>query len=357
MLRITIHSPLNDWYFILTPHNSDFKEKDFITLDVKSTPISLLPSPNTSVVERSQKNPNQINFPPPKITKSAFPAVYKKEDTTFEEFKKKIQDKSANTNVSYSEQIKKELKMDNQESNQPFMKWRFDLDGKYLASNLQNNLPTYLGLHHHGEESDKAGYTISEIFHLIRSSIPSQVVINLKIVSNLVTSLKDSTFQPIADTKQGLCPEQENKNYVFLSFEMKFLNLVSTVKYLLEYISSKIPLVLRVLLDSPHQTVIISAFNCLHALLVSSQEITWMEVTEWQNWMMFCIDNANFLNVMSLSVSGTKNQSEEETFEDIIRRDIVDAFIQMEILGKLRLSFSIFFWLCIFKCTFLSITK
>ncbi|TGZ64080.1 hypothetical protein CRM22_006549 [Opisthorchis felineus] len=49
---------------------------------------------------------------------------------------------------------------------------RFDLCG--LVVPPEAVLATHLGLHHHGEEPERAGYTIGELFHLSRSSVPAQ---------------------------------------------------------------------------------------------------------------------------------------------------------------------------------------
>ncbi|KAH8855177.1 RNA polymerase II-associated protein 1 [Schistosoma japonicum] len=49
---------------------------------------------------------------------------------------------------------------------------RFDLSG--LVVPPEADVDTHLGLHHHGEEPERAGYTIGEMFHLSRSSVPVQ---------------------------------------------------------------------------------------------------------------------------------------------------------------------------------------
>lgn len=44
------------------------------------------------------------------------------------------------------------------------MQARFSLQGELLAPDV--DLPTHLGLHHHGEEAERAGYSLQELFHL-----------------------------------------------------------------------------------------------------------------------------------------------------------------------------------------------
>lgn len=51
---------------------------------------------------------------------------------------------------------------------------RYDLNGTPIPQELQSTLPTHLGLHHHGEEQDRAGYTLDELLLLSRSTVPAQ---------------------------------------------------------------------------------------------------------------------------------------------------------------------------------------
>nr|CDS20913.1 RNA polymerase II associated protein 1 [Echinococcus granulosus] len=49
---------------------------------------------------------------------------------------------------------------------------RFDLEGRVVPPDA--DIPTYLGLHHHGDEPERGGYTVGELFHLASSSQPIQ---------------------------------------------------------------------------------------------------------------------------------------------------------------------------------------
>ncbi|KAG8994192.1 hypothetical protein FRB90_000512 [Tulasnella sp. 427] len=51
---------------------------------------------------------------------------------------------------------------------------RYDLNGQPIPESLRKTLPTHLGLHHHGEEHDEAGYTLEELLMLSRSTVPAQ---------------------------------------------------------------------------------------------------------------------------------------------------------------------------------------
>ncbi|KAG8955426.1 hypothetical protein FRC04_008777 [Tulasnella sp. 424] len=51
---------------------------------------------------------------------------------------------------------------------------RYDLSGRPIPEALRQSLPTHLGLHHHGDEQDEAGYTLDELIMLSRSTVPAQ---------------------------------------------------------------------------------------------------------------------------------------------------------------------------------------
>ncbi|KAF2278476.1 uncharacterized protein EI97DRAFT_431695 [Westerdykella ornata] len=51
---------------------------------------------------------------------------------------------------------------------------RFDFKGRLLPPSVARELPTTLGLHHHADAPEAAGYTIPELARLARSSVPSQ---------------------------------------------------------------------------------------------------------------------------------------------------------------------------------------
>jgi hypothetical protein len=51
---------------------------------------------------------------------------------------------------------------------------RFDFNGRLIPPRLAAALPTTLGLHHHADAPDAAGYTISELAQLARSAFPAQ---------------------------------------------------------------------------------------------------------------------------------------------------------------------------------------
>lgn len=51
---------------------------------------------------------------------------------------------------------------------------RFDFRGALLPPRIAREVPTSVGLHHHGEAPEAAGYTVPELARLARSAFPSQ---------------------------------------------------------------------------------------------------------------------------------------------------------------------------------------
>ena len=65
---------------------------------------------------------------------------------------------------------------------------RFDFDGN-LVSKI-DNIPEYLGLHHHGDDPNSAGYTLEELFVLARSSFLQQRVFALQVLARIIRQVR-----------------------------------------------------------------------------------------------------------------------------------------------------------------------
>ncbi|KZV67935.1 hypothetical protein PENSPDRAFT_754551 [Peniophora sp. CONT] len=63
---------------------------------------------------------------------------------------------------------------------------RFDLTGTPLSSALAQSLPTHLGLHHHADNAARAGYTLSDVLVLSRSTAPAQRAAMLAVLTKIV---------------------------------------------------------------------------------------------------------------------------------------------------------------------------
>ncbi|KZS97390.1 hypothetical protein SISNIDRAFT_482298 [Sistotremastrum niveocremeum HHB9708] len=76
---------------------------------------------------------------------------------------------------------------------------RFDLQGRTLSAEDASALPTHLGLHHHSNPSQLAGYTLADLLHLSRSTVPSQRSTMLTVLSRILRRerLSEDTFKKI----------------------------------------------------------------------------------------------------------------------------------------------------------------
>lgn len=51
---------------------------------------------------------------------------------------------------------------------------RFDFRGRFLSPRVSRSISSAVGLHHHGEAPEAAGYTVAEMARLARSAVPAQ---------------------------------------------------------------------------------------------------------------------------------------------------------------------------------------
>ena len=71
---------------------------------------------------------------------------------------------------------------------------RFDFNGKYIPPAISRTLPTHLGLHHHALDPGAAGYTVSELSILARSTQPSQKCIAVKIIGFVLADVAGGKY-------------------------------------------------------------------------------------------------------------------------------------------------------------------
>ncbi len=73
----------------------------------------------------------------------------------------------------------------------PVADFRFDLSGSRMDAHAQRTAPIWAGLHHHGDEPQRAGYSIAELMHLSRSSMPSQSAMALSILTRVLRNCQE----------------------------------------------------------------------------------------------------------------------------------------------------------------------
>ena len=78
---------------------------------------------------------------------------------------------------------------------------RFNLTGTTLSQADKTDLPSNLGLHHHGTAPDLAGYTLQDVLHLARSTIPSQRITMLGVLAKIISTYE---FDVVTDTSNNV---------------------------------------------------------------------------------------------------------------------------------------------------------
>ncbi|KAJ1734694.1 hypothetical protein LPJ61_000934 [Coemansia biformis] len=74
----------------------------------------------------------------------------------------------------------------------PASRIRFAFDGQILEE--EATVPTNVGLHHHGEDPDRPGYTIPELLHLSRSAFPAQRTVAMTTLGAIVHKINSGAW-------------------------------------------------------------------------------------------------------------------------------------------------------------------
>ena len=184
---------------------------------------------------------------------------------------------------------------------------RFNFEGCLVP--VDADIPVNQGLHHHGEEAERAGYTLEELFHLCRSLNNQQRTLALKTLGHVISNAKSGMFE---ESLQSLIiPSVINAGLVFL---------------------------LRWALDDKIDNVLVAAVFALHALLTNTSDEDSLEFT-------FCWYRGREAPAHS-SVDETSKIPEEkldflekieETDADKVKEDVVRALVNnMSLLQRLR---------------------
>ncbi|MCO5589561.1 hypothetical protein L7F22_043529 [Adiantum nelumboides] len=78
----------------------------------------------------------------------------------------------------------------NNDDNEPSAS-RFDFSGKVIESSFNDDTTRLAGLHNHGQDQDKPGYTIQELLYLSRSTTSSQRIIALQTLGRIAMTYQE----------------------------------------------------------------------------------------------------------------------------------------------------------------------
>ncbi|OXB56545.1 hypothetical protein ASZ78_007255 [Callipepla squamata] len=210
----------------------------------------------------------------------------------------------------------KDLPSPRQKKTKKGMEARFSLKGDLIPADA--DLPTHLGLHHHGEEAERAGYSLQELFHLSRSQLIQQRTLALQVLGRIVQKARAGEF---ASSLKG--------SVLRLLLDAGFLFL------------------LRFSLDDAVDNVMAASVGALRALLVSSDDEKCLDWTfSWYQGM------ATFPFVPSNEeeeeeeeeeeLTGTersqnkKRKDENKPDADVARYDVVKGLLKTRVQHRLR---------------------
>ncbi|OQR72758.1 RNA polymerase II-associated protein 1-like, partial [Tropilaelaps mercedesae] len=193
---------------------------------------------------------------------------------------------------------------DNERPGKAIFQCRFDFEGRILSANL--DVPTQHALHHHGEEPERAGYTVQELMALLASTVPSQRIVSLQVLANILNNHHSGKYDRCFPSGPDLL---EN------------------------LLSSGLVSLLRVALDDQAASQVSEALKTVYALLVSPHDETCLDLI--YSW----VDEEPYMRP-ALEIFNSQGPSAEEfrefTDEQLLSCDIVWGLLRMGILARIR---------------------
>uniref|UniRef100_A0A3B4AK67 Uncharacterized protein n=1 Tax=Periophthalmus magnuspinnatus TaxID=409849 RepID=A0A3B4AK67_9GOBI len=187
------------------------------------------------------------------------------------------------------------------------MQARFNFAGTLIPP--AEDLPTHLGLHHHGDEPERAGYSLQELFLLSRSQVIQQRTLALSTLAKIISKARCGEYQ--SSLKGSVLSSLLDAGLLFL---------------------------LRFSLDDSVEGVLCAAVHALHALLVCAEDEACMD-------NVFCWFNgiASFPLLPSANeeeedepLKETKEKQDEKSDYEVARQDVVKGLLKMKLLPRLR---------------------
>uniref|UniRef100_A0AAY4C649 RNA polymerase II associated protein 1 n=1 Tax=Denticeps clupeoides TaxID=299321 RepID=A0AAY4C649_9TELE len=194
------------------------------------------------------------------------------------------------------------------------MQARFGFDGTLIPPS--EDLPTHLGLHHHGEDPELAGYSLQELFLLSRSQVTQQRVLALSILANIITKAHAGAFA--SDLKGSI---------------------------LLTLLDAGLLFLLRFSLDDSVEGVMSAAIQAMRALLVSPGDEDALNTTFPWFLGMYCFpllpttkeeEDEEDEGIGEFTKETANEKEERKSDHDVARQDMVKGLLKMKLLPRLR---------------------
>ncbi|KAM4625484.1 RNA polymerase II-associated protein 1 [Polymixia lowei] len=194
------------------------------------------------------------------------------------------------------------------------MQARFDFAGTLIPPT--DDLPTHLGLHHHGEEPELAGYSLQELFLLSRSQLIQQRCLALNTLANIVTKARAGEYASVL--RGGVTSTLLDAGLLFL---------------------------VRFALDDGVEGAMSAAVQALRALLVSQEDEECMDSTfSWfRGLASFPMlpsaqeeEDEDDKGLEEIMKETPKEKEERKTDHDVASQDVVKGLLRMKLLPRLR---------------------
>ncbi|KOC63085.1 RNA polymerase II-associated protein 1 [Habropoda laboriosa] len=187
-------------------------------------------------------------------------------------------------------------KKDEPASDEPYNA-RFDFNGVLLAYK-DENVPIEKGLHHHGEEPERPGYSLQELLQLSRSSAQQQRCTALTTLANIIEKSRQGWYDKVLQPAPLTALSQRN-----------------------------ILLLLRFSLDDTSVGVVTATLQALKAFLYSeADEVCLDRLYGFQNY------NEPILATPKTDVTDTSNLKDHE----LAQLDAIAALLRTDILIRIR---------------------
>ncbi|KRX27453.1 RNA polymerase II-associated protein 1 [Trichinella nelsoni] len=185
---------------------------------------------------------------------------------------------------------------------------RFDLQGNLMDP--EKDIPTYLGLHHHADQPNKAGYTIEELVYLTRSKNFSQRVLAINVLAHIIRNASSGMFDSI--------------------IQPPLLDAV---------IDTYVVLFVRLCFDEASVSMLCACLRFFESLLYCQLDETLLDCT-----FESCV------GVMQpwLEPATAKSVSldEDESDQALVKRDLVQGLLKMQFLERLACIFRLSYVKC-----------
>ncbi|XP_030575398.1 RNA polymerase II-associated protein 1 [Archocentrus centrarchus] len=194
------------------------------------------------------------------------------------------------------------------------MQARFDFTGTLIPPT--EDLPTHLGLHHHGEEPERAGYSLQELFLLSRSQVIQQRTLSLSTLANILSKAHAGEYVSVL---KG--------------------SVVSTL------LDAGLLFLLRFALDDGVEGVMSAAVHALKALLVCAEDEECLDCTfSWfRGLASFPLlpsaqeEEDEEDEALDESMKETAKEKEERKSDhEVATQDVVKGLLKMKLLPRLR---------------------